>query len=169
MIQVKVDNVKYQQDLLNRYRQSLGVFKNPMEQIARLIRRGLKEQFQTEGRYGTGSKWAPLKEKTIDIRERYGFNAGPILQRLGELKRSWSEGSHPGHATHITNSSLVMGSEMTVARGGHYLASIHHYGTDKIAARPIMAVDGEIPDDLRAQIQQTIEDHLARMNALISS
>lgn len=49
-------------------------------------RRSIERNFAAEGR---PTRWASLKDSTIEDRRRQGFGAGPILYRTGTLANSW--------------------------------------------------------------------------------
>jgi phage gpG-like protein len=68
-------------------RRKLDDFTKPLFKASRLILRDVEEQFRTEG--GLSGGWQPLAESTIRGRIREGYGAGPILQRTGDLKRSF--------------------------------------------------------------------------------
>jgi len=162
MMRVQIIGAAHQTDSMKRIRTQLGELDKPLREVGALMLGGFKLQFDSEGVYGTGAKWKALTAGTKLGREKAGFSAGPILNRSGTLKRSWTDKSSPYMAQKVTNTSITLSSIYTVGKGKHYLGSIHHFGTTrggKLAcpARPIMGYDGEIPDDLRGEMNRVLE------------
>lgn len=125
------------------------------------LRKAFARQFEEEGNY-MGSMWKPLAPATVKERNRLkkkggmqfvpGFTgAHPILQRTGELKRSFE---HPPN--HIKKAvaadgkgEVEVGSRLTV-KSGEYLAAI------LTKVRPI--AEFGIPDDTMKVIRGNLED-----------
>ena len=182
MMRVQIIGAAHQTDSMKRIRTHLGVLDKPLREVGALMLGGFKLQFDSEGVYGTGAKWKALTAGTKLGREKAGFSAGPILNRSGALKRSWTDKSSPYMAQKVTNTSITLSSMYTVGKGKHYLGSIQHFGAKfmhpgsnklqawgdvvthgtkahsiSIPARPMMGYDGEIPDDLRGEMNRVLE------------
>lgn len=64
--------------------------------VADRVRLGIARNFTREG--PEGWPWAALARRTVEERRSLGFpGEHPILQRTRDLKRSWTEASHPHH------------------------------------------------------------------------
>ena len=157
MISVQIKNADYTENVLKRLQSKIGILSEPLRTIADIMRdSGFAKQFRTEGSYGLGRRWTALTPGTIKGRMKK-WGSGPILDRSGELRRSWTEKSSPGYSQTVSRTSVMLGSTKKV--GPHFLGTIHHFGsaTVGIPARPIMGYDGNVPDDLRLKMNNELE------------
>jgi len=69
--------------------EGLEDFKKPLEESGDLILEEVDKNFSAQGGR-LGSKWKSLQSDTIAQRMREGYGSGPILQRSGKLKSSFS-------------------------------------------------------------------------------
>ena len=181
MISVQIKNADYTENVLKRLQSKIGILSEPLRTIADIMRdSGFAKQFSTEGYYGAGRRWTGLTKGTKSGRTKLGYGTGPILDRNGELKKSWTKKSSPGHSQKVGRTSVALGSTLRV--GVHYLGTIHHFGASfmhpgssklqawdgvvvhgtkahkiDIPARPIMGYDGNVPDDLRLKMNNELE------------
>ena len=86
-LRFSIDGVAELSRILMLEHQKVSDFKKPLQASAKLVRRDVETQFETEG--GLIGGWKPLAESTIKGRIRAGFGASPILQRTGALRRSF--------------------------------------------------------------------------------
>lgn len=108
---------------LGHFRRHLGILQVPLTEAAQVVKQGIKRQFASSG---VPLAWPPLKPSTIAQRADEGYGPGPILVREGDLMRSWTGGT--AHSQKVLPTSITFGSTLRTKKGGHYLASIHHYG-----------------------------------------
>jgi phage virion morphogenesis protein len=130
-----------------------------MEDIARALRNHTEDAFQGQ-RSPFGAPWESLTPAYVD-RERSkggrGGEASPILQRDGGLAASVD--------SRATRDSAEVGA-------GNVYAAIHQFGGTAgmrpgpaaIPKRSYLPVsrDGRIPDTLREEVLEIIQDHLGR-------
>ena len=149
----------------------IGVIQAFLEtQIVPLMHGAFKEQFQTEGMY-FGAKWKALAPATVKDRNRLKKKGGlqfvagfggehPILQRTGELKRSFlGSPNHIKTARAFNGMGYVeVGSSLTVD-SGEYLAEI------LTVVRPIvpMVIPPVLEVKANAKLEVYAEKHLKKL------
>lgn len=69
------------------------------------------ERFQFESQGSLSGGWAPLKQSTINAKERAGFDTR-IMFRTGALFDSLTESGDENHVVHITADTLRIGSSV---------------------------------------------------------
>lgn len=81
--------------------------------IGELLIAETKEQFESEGRHGSGG-WKPLKQSTVQEKKRHGFRP-QILQRTGALLDSLTSRGDANMVFIVTRSGLTYGSKLPYA------------------------------------------------------
>ena len=140
-----IDNNFYQNlsSALSEYFKKMN-FRPLMPDIEAILVFGIHEQFETEGAYFNGKKWAPLADSTIKQRQKKGKWPGSILQQTGGLASSIS-------------SSTSGNMELSIGTSRSYAEHLH-YGTSKMQARPILP--SILPNELLEEIAFVISDYL---------
>ena len=109
------DNVK---DLSDAFREIVQDFHEIVE----------TQQFESEGRYGSGG-WAPLKPEYAERKEKE-YPGAPIMVRTGLLKESLL-GQNPYAREDIKPLEMKVGTQV-------FYAKFHQKGTKKMSARPLI-------------------------------
>lgn len=132
-----------------------------LEAAVPTIREAHRAVFTTEGAAGRGA-WAPLAPLTLRERARLGFGPGPIHVRTGALR------------------DHVLGTPATITRRGDVVelrirpddnvGGVPKYralalGTDRIPARPMVAIGPAAATKVTSSIQRAFRDR-ARANGL---
>jgi phage virion morphogenesis protein len=96
-----------------------------MQRLVQQLHHDVDENFEKEGR----PKWRPLQPATLKERARKGYT-GKILERTGQLKRSFTE--------KYTDTEAIVGTNLKYA-------AVHQFGSTKknIPARPFLKVTNE--------------------------
>lgn len=91
--------------------------------------------FDSEGATSADGRWRPLSAHTKRGRS--------ILNKTGDLKRSYTDPSHPSHVWEVGQNSVTAGSN-------HRIAEIHERGGSKIPKRSVQKskLDQDALDDL---------------------
>lgn len=111
--------------------------------VARHLETVVDRQFDSEGRYLNGRRWAPLSPPYAVKKKAAGFSGG-ILTRTGRLRRSF-------RTIRVTKNRLVFGSRLD-------RAAWHQHGTRKMPARPITNGGRRITRD----INRILSDYIVR-------
>lgn len=69
--------------------EAVGSPREALEDVGQVVLNEVKMNFEDEGARLESTRWRALTPETIMDRIRHGFSARPILQRTGELKRSF--------------------------------------------------------------------------------
>lgn len=111
----------------------------------------VSQRFETQTT-PSGQPWAPLSEKTLAIRARRGFRGTRILIVSAMLRNSYTPRIQPE------------AHRVSIGPGGPAAAyaATHHYGRDRIRARPALPVGpgGSPPPALVAELRATVADAL---------
>lgn len=126
-----------------------GSPKRAMEDIGEVLVKEIDRNFETEGQRLTGQKWHPLAERTIKDRKRRGYGAGPILQRSGALRGSFS--------MHASDFQVRVSSDSDY--GGH-----HQVGGANLPQRKIIHFSELLKQEIMAQFTRFIANALRGAN-----
>lgn len=109
------------------------------EQIGEDLLADFASNFADEGGvFGQGAwaQWAPLAQSTIADRLRRGYDAGPILERTGQLRQSTTERGTPGNVFIVAANGVEVGTLTPYAK-------YHQSGTRRMPKRVIVGLTPE--------------------------
>lgn len=112
------------------------------EAIAELFAEGERQQFDSEGAWGSGA-WSPLSP-AYAVRKHAQYPGTKILERTGDLKRSLTE--RPFGVELISPFAMVVGTNISYA---HF----HQDGTSRMPRRPPLAM----PPQQRVAITKVLQ------------
>jgi len=97
------------------------------------------------GRGSDGVKWAPLSPRTLTARRTGPGGSADILRDTGRLLRSLTPGVEDRPSNAPEQVFELGKGELTIGTNCPY-AKFHQEGTERIPARPIVPVDGTLPE-----------------------
>lgn len=146
--------------------------------VADAGRWGIDRNFQLE-RSPSGSPWPGLHPRTVAERRRgidargVPFKTGgehPILQRTGDLRRSFTDPSHPRHIAKVDvtadSTAIALGAEDDPQTPGR-IALLHSGGTSstgtQIPPRPFVGLDTRAVSRVARTVRWVLDERLKRI------
>ena len=137
LLNLKVSGEKEISNKISAIEDQIDDFTNVFYRIADDFRRTEKKKFDAEGAYDGAKKWKPLN-KEYAKRKAMKKPKAKILEYSGALKQSLINKGDTNHILKVEPKELRMGTKKRVDGWG--LARIHHFGTKRIPARPIIEI-----------------------------
>jgi hypothetical protein len=130
--------------------------REPLGDIADVLKQSVGEQFQSEGEHGTGGKWKTLSHPYDDIKEER-YPGHPILVASGEMRRAFLvNGTRELDAKHlvwgVTDQIDEAEGSAGYGRPIRERASAHQSGEGVVPQRKIIALTNMERRDIDHQI-----------------
>ena len=120
-----------------------------LQDLKPLIQDDLLYNFDHQGQT-VGDPWPPLKPSTVEDRRRKGFPPGPPLLRTGRLRNL------------VSNPVLDYRQNQIHIEVQDDIAAYHQNGTNRMPARPPVALSEEQIDNLEQSLAEGIGKRLRR-------
>jgi phage gpG-like protein len=135
--------------VIRRLDEAIAAVGSPMtalEEIGDVILKEIDGNFEDEGRRLTGKKWVSLKPATIRQRLRSGYEAGPILNRSGDLRGSFSKAAD---------------DRRVIVWSGHELFAYHQLGMGHNPKRVMLRFSETMKQEIVAVFTKFIHEALS--------